>query len=272
MSAINSNSESTNNNSGNSPSNTKPEPHKFGSKGWWIENITSLGIAFFLVFAIRSSLVEAFKIPSGSMIPTLYIGDHIFVNKLAYGLKVPFTEWILDEPKTLIKRDPPKRGDVIVFKFPGDESIYYIKRVVGVPGDTVEMRDRVLYINNEIITREPTQKEIAQKIQTDLNDTKYSRATVELFNEKLGNTNHLIMTDRSQFMGENFGPISVPEDSLFVMGDNRDYSSDSRFWGFVPFRNVRGKALFVWWSMWIKFSDDESKSSFKPGRIGTSVR
>lgn len=247
-------------------------PHKFGSKAWWIENITSLSIAFILVFAIRSSLIEAFKIPSGSMIPTLHVGDHIFVNKLAYGLKVPFTEWVLSEPMTMIKRDAPKRGEVIVFKFPRDESFYYIKRVVGTPGDTLEMRDRVLYVNGEMVAKTPASDKDIEKVKKDLKDTKYAKDTIELFNEQLGSSNHLTMTDKSQFMGDNFGPVTVPSESLFVMGDNRDYSNDSRFWGFVPFKNVRGKALFVWWSMWISLSEDETGSSFKPGRIGTLIR
>src|SRR4051812_8618718 len=100
-------------------------------KKWIIENVTSLGLALLLVFMIRSSVVEAFKIPSGSMIPTLLIGDHIFVNKFAYGFKIPFSDLVAKEPIYLIKRDPPKRGDVIVFIYPKDESFHYIKRVVG---------------------------------------------------------------------------------------------------------------------------------------------
>src|SRR5690242_10825272 len=110
-------------------------------KKWLIENVTSLGMAVLIVLMIRSSVIEAFKIPSGSMIPTLYIGDHIFVNKFAYGLKIPFSDWVTDHPIYLVKRDPPKRGDIIVFKYPKDESFYYIKRVVGVPGDTIELRN-----------------------------------------------------------------------------------------------------------------------------------
>src|SRR4051794_33499700 len=100
----------------------------------FIENIVSLAVALLVVFMIRSSVFESFKIPSGSMIPTLAIGDYIFVNKFAYGIKIPFTDAILNEPVYLVRRAPPKRGDVIVFRFPKDESIYFIKRVVGIPG------------------------------------------------------------------------------------------------------------------------------------------
>src|SRR3954470_8795696 len=109
-------------------------------KKWLIENLTSLGLALLLVFMIRSSVIEAFKIPSGSMIPTLLVGDHIFVNKFAYGFKIPFSDLITDHPIYLLKREPPKRGDVIVFIYPRDEDLYYIKRVIGLPGDALEMR------------------------------------------------------------------------------------------------------------------------------------
>src|SRR3954464_14129191 len=108
-------------------------------KQWIIENVTSLGLALLLVFMVRSSIIEAFKIPSGSMIPTLLVGDHIFVNKFAYGFKIPFTEWLASEPVYLVKRSPPQRGDIVVFKYPKDESLYYIKRIIGTPGDTVEL-------------------------------------------------------------------------------------------------------------------------------------
>src|SRR5688572_7478100 len=98
----------------------------------WKENVLSLALALVLVLGVRSSVIEAFRIPSGSMIPTLLVGDHIFVNKFSYGIRVPFTEWFLDEPLHVIRRDPPKRGDIVVFKFPGnfDDTVYYIKRIV----------------------------------------------------------------------------------------------------------------------------------------------
>src|SRR3954453_8562351 len=109
---------------------------------WFFENFASLALALLIVFMIRSSVIEAFKIPSGSMIPTLLIGDHIFVNKFAYGFKIPFSDLVTDHPVYVYRRDPPKRGDVIVFMYPKDESFYYIKRVIGVPGDTVEIRNK----------------------------------------------------------------------------------------------------------------------------------
>lgn len=241
-------------------------------KKWFVENVLSLGLALLLVFMIRSSIVEAFKIPSGSMIPTLLIGDHIFVNKFAYGIKIPFSDLITNHPIYIYKRDIPKRGDVIVFIYPNDESFYYIKRVVGVPGDTIEVRNKVLVINGQPMERTPMPADQAEKIFASLDDPKYNRANLELFNEKLdtgvGFKEHMMMLDKHNFnLGESYGPRTIPPDSLFVMGDNRDFSNDSRFWGFVPMKNVKGKAMVIWLSLWVSLSDGQF--IFRPGRIGT---
>jgi signal peptidase I len=236
-------------------------------KQWVIENVVSLGLALLIVFMIRSSVIEAFKIPSGSMIPTLLIGDHIFVNKFAYGFKIPFSDLVTDHPVYLIKRDPPNRGDIIVFMYPKDESFYYIKRVVGVPGDTVELRNKVLYINSKMVPRDLADISRSEKLFKNLDDPKYSAANLDLYNEHLDQTDHFILLDKTNFMGETYGPITVPPDSLFVMGDNRDFSNDSRFWGFVPMKNVKGKAVVIWLSLWVSFSD--SQFIFRPERIGT---
>ncbi|HLD99060.1 MAG TPA: signal peptidase I [Bdellovibrionota bacterium] len=239
-------------------------------KKWIIENLTSLVLALFIVFMIRSSVVEAFKIPSGSMIPTLLIGDHIFVNKFAYGFKIPFSDLVTDHPIYVVKRDPPKRGDVIVFMYPKDESFYYIKRVVGIPGDTVEIRNKVLYINQQMVARDVVTGPAADKVFKSLDDPKYSSTNLDLFTERLDKADHMILLDKNSFMGESHGPITVPPDNLFVMGDNRDFSNDSRFWGFVPMRNVKGKAMVIWLSLWVNFSD--SQFVFRPERIGTVLR
>lgn len=232
-----------------------------------IENVVALGLSLFLVLMVRSSVIEAFKIPSGSMIPTLLIGDHIFVNKFAYGFKVPLTEYFLEKPVTVIPRDPPKRGDIIVFIYPKDETYYYIKRVVGTPGDTIEIRNKVLYVNGQPIQREALSGEDADKIFNSLDDPRYSKNNLELFKETMGDDSHTIMLDKNNFLGDSFGPEKVPADSLFVMGDNRDFSNDSRFWGFVPFKNVKGKAMVTWFSIWIDFK--EKQFLFRPSRIGT---
>jgi signal peptidase I len=237
-------------------------------KKWWVENVLSLFLALLIVFMIRSSLVEAFKIPSGSMIPTLLIGDHIFVNKFAYGFKVPFSDLTGDHsPYYLIKREPPHRGDIIVFMYPKDESFYYIKRVIGVAGDVIEIRNKELYINQKMIPRDPFIGPPAEKIFKSLDDPKYNPSNLDLYTEHLEKVDHTIMLDKNNFMGDTYGPVTVPADSLFVMGDNRDFSNDSRFWGFVPMRNVKGKAMMIWLSLWMNFSD--SQFIFRPDRMGT---
>ena len=210
-------------------------------------------------------MIEPFRIPSGSMIPTLMIGDHIFVNKMAYGLKVPFSDLLRDQPSFIKKGDLPKRGDIVVFVYPKDENVYYIKRVIGLPGDVVEIRNKVLYINNNMIHREQVSGSISEDLFYKLDDPKYSSQNLDVYNERLDAGNHLIMLDKTNFSGESSSPVTVPPDSIFVMGDNRDFSNDSRFWGFVPMKNVKGKAIFIWLSLSL------DPFSFKPGRIGTSL-
>jgi signal peptidase I len=189
------------------------------------------------------------------------------VNKFAYGFKIPFSDLVTGSPIYVIKRDPPKRGDIIVFMYPKDESFYYIKRVIGVAGDTIEIRNKVLFINGQKIDRETLPAPESDKIFSNLDDPKYSRDNLEVYNEKLTPDPHLMMLDKNNFLGESYGPITVPPDSLFVMGDNRDFSNDSRFWGFVPMRNVKGKAMVIWLSLWVSFSDNQLV--FRPSRIGT---
>lgn len=242
-----------------------------------VESTLSLVFALLIVFIVRSSVFESFKIPSGSMIPTLAIGDYIFVNKFAYGLKIPFTDALLDEPVYLFRRDQPKRGDVIVFRFPKDESIYFIKRVVGVPGDVIEVRDKALWVNGKAVEREA----MSSGMQTDvlaggaLNDPQYTVTNPDFFMEHLDRqggerVDHMMMLDKNNSMGRNHGPVTVPADSFFCMGDNRDVSNDSRYWGFVPMKNVSGRATFIWFSFWlVSFSD--AQVYFHPSRIGTSI-
>ena len=191
----------------------KPEKDiELQKKGALRENIEAIIIAVILALFIRTFVVQAFKIPSGSMKQTLLIGDHILVNKFIYGVKIPFSDI------TVIPIKKPKRGDIIVFKFPEDPNKDFIKRVIGVAGDVVEVRNKQVYINNMLL-----------------------------------NHDHGIHTDPHIIPGvfqprDNFGPVTVPPASLFVMGDNRDRSYDSRFWGFVDLKVVKGKAFIIYWS------------------------
>ena len=169
-------------------------------------------MALLLALFIRTFIVQAFKIPSGSMIPTLQIGDHILVNKLAYGVRVPFWE------QYLVRFGEVQRGDVVVFVFPEDRSKDFIKRVVAVAGDRVEVRGKNVYVNGKQI------------------DDPYA---------------HFEGDDPQAFgvsTRDDYGPKTVPENHVFVLGDNRDRSYDSRFWGFVDLGEVRGKAFLIYWS------------------------
>ncbi|NNG00428.1 MAG: signal peptidase I [Desulfobacteraceae bacterium] len=175
------------------------------------ENIEAVIIAVILAILIRTFVVQAFKIPSSSMENTLLVGDHILVNKFIFGVKVPFTG------KTIIPGRDPAYGDIIVFRYPKDPSKDYIKRVIGMAGDMVEIRNKSVYINDELV---------------DSGFAEFKDPTYYPRPEKR----------------DNYGPVKIPGDSLFVMGDNRDNSSDSRFWGFVEKESVKGKAFIIYWS------------------------
>jgi signal peptidase I len=182
------------------------------NKSVFREYFEAICIAILLALFIRTFVVQAFKIPSGSMLPTLLIGDHLLVNKFIYGIRVPFTG------KVLVPIKSPQHGDVVVFRFPKDRSIDYIKRVVGTPGDTVEIKDKKVFINGQAI------------------EDPHAHFTAPA------------VLDANASPRDNLGPILVPEQRIFVMGDNRDNSYDSRFWGFVDERDILGKAFILYWS------------------------
>lgn len=185
------------------------------------EYVEAIVTALILALIIRTYIVQAFKIPSGSMIPTLLIGDHILVNKFLFGTHIPFTD-----KKILIFRKPEK-GDIIVFKYPENPKKDFIKRVVATEGDVIAERDKVVYVNGKLVM-EPFVQHYDQ-------------------NMRFGSDPR-----------DNFGPLIIPKDKVFVMGDNRDQSYDSRYWGFVDIKQVRGKALIIYWSWnpnnWVRFN------------------
>lgn len=205
-------------------------------KSTFREYAEAAAIAILLALFIRTFVVQAFKIPSGSMKPTLLIGDHLLVNKFIYGLKIPFID------RYILKFKSPKMGDIVVFKWPIDEKKDFIKRVIGVGGDTVEIRNDVLFINNE---------QIKTKYVDDFRDEEVRRA--KKYTEFLDNLEHFILDEKKS--NENLGPITIPENSIFVMGDNRDNSHDSRYWGVVEEKKIKGKALIIYWSWphWQRF-------------------
>ena len=228
-----------------------------------IYEIKSIILIVVLVFGFRSTFFEPFRIPSGSMIPTLMIGDFILVNKFSYGFKIPFTEWMA-KPTYVTEFSQPKRGDVIVFKYPRDNSTNFIKRLIGVPGDTIEVVGEKLYVNGEVVNAIPID---GKTIMEDMDD-KFAEINFNFYKANTGSREHVIQYAKNALhMGRKY---TVPEGHYFVMGDNRDFSSDSRVWGFVPQKNIKGKAILVWFSMIIPFLDGHG-FRFRPYRIGTKI-
>ncbi|MGM0417903.1 MAG: signal peptidase I [Thermodesulfobacteriota bacterium] len=190
----------------------KSKKKKENKKGALRENIEAIIFALILALIIRAFVVQAYKIPSGSMKDTLLIGDHLLVNKFIYGVRMPFTN------KTIIPVSKPERGDIVVFRAPVDPPKDFIKRVVGLPGDKIQIKNKKLYINNERYKES------------------YIKNTDSVFYKGVLNPR------------DNYGPVTVPKDSYFMMGDNRDNSTDSRFIGFIKYEQLKGEAMIIYWS------------------------
>ena len=213
---------------------------------WWVEYCVSFFPVILFVFVLRSFVVEPFRIPSGSMLPTLENGDMILVNKYEYGIRLP----VID--RKIISLGEPRRGDVVVFRYPVDPSVDYIKRVIGVPGDVIEYRNKALTINGQLVPHERD----GDYFEPD------RAAYVGRYHEQLGPVSHQILLNADA--PQDFMPIThfqdfqactylsdgirckVPAGHYFMMGDNRDNSLDSRYWGFVPDANIVGRAFFIW--------------------------
>lgn len=228
------------------PTTTKG-PEKDDSGPFSFENLRSLGVLLIMVVAIRWSVASPYYVPTSSMEPTIKVGDRLLAWKLAYGFKIPFTD------TSLLNWGTPKRGDIIVFKYPRDPDIDYVKRVVAIAGDQIQLMDDILYINGK------------PQVRTDHN---FDRSTIDdivddkdyklLYRENLEGLDHWVMQNKPEYRKQlrawwpdvDGKPYTVPEGSVFCIGDNRDNSSDSRIWGEVPLTYVRGRALFVVWSIW----------------------
>jgi signal peptidase I len=219
---------------------------KEAKQPWWVEYSISFFPVILVVFLLRSFLVEPFKIPSGSMIPTLLIGDFILVNKFAYGIRLPVVNVKVADV------GDPKRGDVMVFRYPADPSLDYIKRVIGLPGDRIEYRDKVLSVNGSPLPRSALpdyeSRERLQYFPHFLERLDGAGHEIILEKEVPGFVNRVMDFKHSGNCDYNSGGLActVPPGHYFVMGDNRDNSSDSRVWGFVPDGNIVGKAFFIW--------------------------
>ena len=188
---------------------------------------------FLIVLLLRSFLVEPFRIPSGSMIPTLVVGDFILVNKYTYGIRLPVINY------KLVELGAPERGDVVVFRYPLDPATPFIKRIVGLPGDHVEYRDKRLFVNGREVPREPAGTYVGVR-------SSVQHTGAQVYREDLGDIEHdILITPGARSLN---GAFDVPEGHYFVLGDNRDNSRDSRFWGFVPDENLVGRAFFIWFN------------------------
>jgi signal peptidase I len=242
---------------------------------WIWETVRTWGPALLAVLLIRSVLAEPFRIPSGSMVPTLEVGDHILVTKYSYGFRIPLTRIPLGS------LEAPSRGDIVVFVYPESEknafqkyldlpfppaaTYDYVKRVVGLPGDSIEVREGDLFVNGQ---RQPRQYVDDFAF---IDDRCHVNPTLR-YTETLDGRAHAVLADAMPLrrMGD-FGPEIVPADHVFAMGDNRDHSSDSRIWGFVPLENIKGKAWFVWLSYDRCQDQIPIFGDFRGDRFGTSL-
>ncbi len=210
----------------------------------------SLFVLIFLILCFRWSIASPYHVPTASMEPTIKVGDRLLAWKLAYEIKIPFTD------NSLFSWSEPQRGDIIVFRYPKEPDIDYVKRVIGLPGDRIKIREDILYINGKM--QKLVSHENDRSVLADIDDNPQNK---KLFVETLGDLDHWVLYDKnnpfrifkSDFPAD--GEYIVPDNSYFVMGDNRDNSTDSRIWGPVPHSYVRGKAMFVLWSL---FSSDDS--------------
>ncbi len=217
---------------------------------WYVEYARSFFPVLLVVLVLRSFIVEPFRIPSGSMIPTLMVGDFILVNKYAYGIRLPVVH------TKIIDVGEPKRGDVVVFRYPRNPDLDYIKRVIGLPGDHISYRNKRLVINGEVIPKKYLHPYEARD--------EYFSEHDEVYLEKLGDVEHKVLNNKSRTRSAG-GEYVVPDGHYFVMGDNRDNSNDSRFWGFVPEENLVGRAMVIW----MHWNFTRSRVDFE--RIGTVI-
>jgi signal peptidase I len=238
-----------------------------------VDNAKQFFPIFALVMVFRSFLYEPFQIPSGSMMPTLLVGDFILVEKFSYGIKDPIFR------TKLIETGEPDRGDVVVFKFPNDPNVDYIKRIIGLPGDKIIYRNKQLYITEACDGQQPCPTEKAVKqIYSSKTDYISRGAYLEEYTEDLGDKNHSILRNpRAIDQTARYKPVQpgtainewiVPDSSYFAMGDNRDNSEDGRYWGFVPEANLVGEAVLIW----VSFEFDRVPEDFLPTWLPSGIR
>jgi signal peptidase I len=243
---------------------SKPKEIKKEKPGFFsFDNLRSLAVLIVIIFALRWSVASPYHVPTASMEPTIKVGDRLLAFKLAYNLKVPFTDIVVAE------WGKPKRGDIIVFRYPEDPDIDYVKRVVAIGGDRIEIKDDILHINGE--PQAIIDHNFDRSVLSDIDDNKEIKL---LYQETLSGVKHWVMQNipsarrftSSRWPPDGSDPYIVPEEGVFVVGDNRDNSTDSRRWNHVPLNYIRGKALFVIWSVYTPRAS--SFPDFRFGRFG----
>ncbi|HVK62429.1 MAG TPA: signal peptidase I [Bdellovibrionales bacterium] len=221
------------------------------------EYTESLVLAVIVAVLLRVFVVAAYKIPTSSMVPTLKVGDFIFAYKLPYGIPIPFSggdRWAAQIPA---------RGDVVVFRYPGNERVSYVKRVVGLPGDQISIKNKVLYIND----KEAGYRAAPETLISDLPGAEYYSVVSETFDQ----STHAVVRSKADD-ADFFGPVVVPPGHIFVLGDNRDSSDDSRYWGTVPAKNLEGRVVMIWMSFdWLKRWADDRLPGIRWERVFSSV-
>ncbi len=229
----------------------QPEP-------WYLDYARSFFPVLLLVFLLRGFVAEPFRIPSGSMLPTLEIGDFILVNKFTYGLRLPITH------TKIFPINEPDRGDIIVFRYPPQPSQNYIKRLVGLPGDEISYQNKELFVNGVQVLSDPIESYLPTGDRVSLDQ--YKQALPTKHDEDASAAGFSVLVNPYTNRGQAKASWKVPEGHYFMMGDNRDNSADSRAWGFVPEKNIVGKAFFVWMNY-----DSVKDSGFNLNRIGADI-
>ncbi len=231
----------------------------------WRDYLENILIAIFMALVVRTFVLTGYKVPTSSMAPTLLPGDFIFSYRVPYGLKIPLTE-------TKVAVKPPQRGEIVVFTYAEQPKTNYVKRVIGLPGDRVQIENGELFLNGEKLQYEDMSAEQFEKEIQDFPNNDLSPEMFKLVKEKEGADSRWLLFQKSP-KSHSFGPFIVPPNEVFLLGDNRDSSDDSRYWGTVPIERIEGRVVLIWLSLnWQKKIWDNRVPTLRTSRVGTVPR